>query len=76
MSDEPANPSPVRWWRHRRWQSYLALAGLLGMGAAALGGQIPEHAVPVMQTLAWALTTIVLVYSGGASAVDAMGKAR
>lgn len=79
MTDETApdeHPEPERWWRHRRRQSYGALAGVFALGAASVSGLIPEGAVPVVQSAIWALTSVVIFYHGGASAVDAVAKLR
>lgn len=75
MSEEE-HPNPERWWRHRRWQAYTALAGVIALGAVAVLGWVPEGSAPVVQSAIWALTSIVAVYSGGASVVDAIARLR
>ena len=70
------HPDPERWWRHRRWQAYLSLAGILTLGAVAVAGLVPEGSAPIVQSAIWALTGIVAVYSGGACVVDAVAKLR
>jgi len=70
---EPAsNPDVQKWWRHRRWQSYAALSAVVGLGSAGVAGLVPSGAAPIVQTAIWALTTVVVIYHGGASAVDAV----
>jgi len=76
MSDEQEHPNPSKWWRHRRWQAYASLAGVIMMGAAAAFGWVPEHTLPLAQSIVWALISVVAVYSGGACAVDAVAKVR
>jgi len=75
MSDTD-NPDPERWWRHRRWQSYVALAGVIGVGGSSLAGLVPDGAAPVAQSVTWALVSVVILYHGGAAAVDAAAKMR
>ena len=77
MSDDTEqHPDPDRWWRHRRWMAWLAMAGIVALGAAAALGLTPEHSAPLAQSVAWVLAGVVAVYSGGASAVDAVAKLR
>jgi len=76
--DENTNdhPDPSKWWRNRRRQAHAALAGIGVIAGAAAAGITPEHANPLLQSVVWALATVVVIYSGGASAVDAMSKVR
>ena len=76
MAEAPDHPDPARWWRNRRWQAWLSLTGIFGFGLAAVLGWVPEHTLPLAQSIVWVLAGIVAVYSGGASAVDAMTKMR
>ena len=78
MSDttQEEHPNPERWWRHRRWQAYASLLGVIALGAVAVFGMVPEGSAPVVQSAIWALTAIVAVYSGGACVVDAVAKLR
>jgi len=73
MTDK-AHPDPETWWYHRRLQAYIALAGLFLLGIGLFF--IPEPAVPLAQSLAWVFVSIVIIYSGGASLVDAVSKLR
>ena len=70
------HPDPSRWWRNRRWQAWASLAGIFGLALAAIMGWVPEHTLPLAQSIVWVLAGIVAVYSGGASVVDAMTKMR
>lgn len=70
------HPDPATWWAHRRYQAYIALAGVVSLGGVAVAGVVPEGSGPIVQSAIWALTAIVAVYSGGATVVDAMSKVR
>lgn len=73
---ETEHPDPEKWWRHRRRQAYISLAGIIAIGVAVVVVDIPEGSAPVVQSIIWALAAIVAVYSGGASVVDALSKVR
>ena len=70
------HPDPSRWWRNRRWQAWASLVGIFAFGGAAIMGWVPEHTIPLAQSIVWVLAGIVAVYSGGASVVDAMARMR
>lgn len=76
MDETPEHPDPGRWWRNRRWQAWASLVGIFGFGLAAVLGWVPEHTMPLAQSIVWVLAGIVAVYSGGATVVDAMTKMR
>lgn len=74
MNEESEHPNPEAWWKNRRRMAYTSLAGVLMLGVAAALGWVPAHTLPLAQSIVWALTGIVAVYSGGACVVDAMAK--
>lgn len=79
MTDQTTHadhPSPEQWWKNRRRMAYLSLAGVLAMGIATAWGVVPQHVLPLAQSIVWALTGVVAVYSGGACVVDAVTKLR
>ena len=73
---ESEHPDPGKWWQNRRRMAYIALTGLLLIAVVATLGLVPETTVPLAQSIVWALTGIVAVYSGGACVVDAMAELR
>lgn len=75
MTDQE-HPDPGQWWFHRRWQAYASLFLIAVIVACLLTLTIPESNIPAIQTALWILAGIVVIYSGGASAVDAIGKLR
>ena len=75
-STPATHPSPKAWWFHRRLMAYLSLVGLLGLGVVVLAADVDAGAIPLLQSIAWALAVIVLAYFGGNAAEAFAGSVR
>lgn len=64
------HPNPERYWRHRRRLAYTAMAALLTTLMAALFAPIQSATIPLLQSLAWAFSVIVIGYYGN-NAIEA-----
>lgn len=70
------HPDPERHWKNRRRMAWVSLVGVFAMGALAAMGIAPAESAPILQTVTWALISVVAVYSGGASVVDSVARMR
>lgn len=70
------HPEPSQWWFHRRWQAYASLFLIAIIVGCLLLVEVPANNIPAIQSALWILAGIVIIYSGGASAVDAIAKLR
>lgn len=73
---ENEHPHPGKWWFHRRTQAYVSLLAIISIVVCLLTVEIPVGNMPAIQTAFWVLAGIVIIYSGGASAVEAISKLR
>ena len=76
MTEQERHPDPERHWKNRRRMAWLSLAGVFIIGILGGLGITPAESAPILQTVTWALTGIVAVYSGGASVVDSVSRMR
>lgn len=76
MTEHVEHPNPDVWWFHRRWQAHIALLLIGAIVVCLLTVEVPKGNIPGIQTALWVLTGIVVIYSGGASAVDAIARLR
>ena len=77
MTDQTdQHPDPEKHWKNRRRMAWLALAGVFVMGGLAALGITPAESAPILQSVTWALISVVAVYSGGASVVDSVARMR
>lgn len=70
------HPNPAQWWTHRRAMAYAALGGILVLLGGTLAGRVTAELVPLAQTLAWVLVTIIGLYFGGNAVVEGLSKVR
>ena len=75
MADETApddHPEPAVWWWHIRWQSYIALAGLVVQSAALIRWGIPDAATAPLVIANIGLVAVAASYGGGSTLIDAI----
>jgi len=68
MSDQTP-PDPHAWWWHRRLQSYLGIAGLVGLAALAIYYPVSEHATELLGYAGLGCLLLIAQYLGS-SIVD------
>lgn len=64
-------PDPTAWWWHRRFQSYLGIAGLIGLSAAAIVGSVDKAASDLLGYAGIGCIVLIVQYAGS-TAVDAV----
>jgi len=73
--DVEEHPNPEKLWRHRRWMAWASLLSVIFIGIANISGFAPQDS-SVLQAVIWSLISVVAVYNGGATLVDALAKIR
>ena len=71
MTDE-APPDPAKWWRHRRYQSYIGIAGLLGIAVIVVQGSVDEAATGLLEYVGIGCAALAVQYSLSTSLCDAI----
>jgi hypothetical protein len=70
VSEQP--PDAAKWWRHRRYQSYLGIAGLLALSIVAVGGNVDDAAAALLEYAGIGCAALAVQYSLSASLCDAV----
>lgn len=72
MSTEDTPPDPVKWWRHRRYQSYLGIFGLFAIAALAVLFPVSEAAAGLLEYTGLGCILLIIGYGPGSTLCDAL----
>jgi len=74
MSDKPENtpPDPVKWWRHRRYQSYMGIAGLVGLSTLAILWPVSDAVAGLLEYAGVGCILLIVGYGPGSTLCDAI----
>jgi len=65
-------PDPVKWWRHRRYQSYIGIGGLLAVGTLAVLHPVSDAATDLLGYVGIGCILLIVGYGPGSTLCDAL----
>lgn len=69
---EDTPPDPAKWWRHRRYQSYIGIVGLIALSAMAIVWPVSDAVAGLLEYAGLACILLVVGYGPGSTCVDAI----